>query len=118
VPVGDFFSSEDGQCYDDMNAMLWQLYFNVAMKSDLEGEEGTVRAHVTSRALQTRGECHHGNCAGSIQSNVMLCLLLCNAGSSRQHTRPAKHKLSSEAGSAVDAAASRFVSRVVMRGVT
>ena len=38
--MGDFFSSEDGQCYDDMNAMLWQLYFNVAMKSDLEAESG------------------------------------------------------------------------------
>ena len=49
MPVGDFFSSEDGQCYDDMNAMLWQLYFNVAMKPDLEGEEGTCPC--TSRYL-------------------------------------------------------------------
>ena len=25
VAVGDFWSSEDGQCYDDMNAQVWQV---------------------------------------------------------------------------------------------
>ena len=74
VPVGDLFSSEDGQCYDDMNAMLWQLYFNVAMKSDLEGEEGMCPC--TSRPVNTRSKCHY-NCAGSVQSrHNMLCLLV------------------------------------------
>lgn len=31
VPLGDFWSSEDGECWDDMNAQVWQAYFNVAM---------------------------------------------------------------------------------------
>jgi len=36
VPLGDFFSSEDGECLDDMNAAVWQMYLNVAMKETAE----------------------------------------------------------------------------------
>jgi len=31
VPLGDLFSSEDGKCYDDVNAAVWQMYFSIAM---------------------------------------------------------------------------------------
>lgn len=32
TPLSGLYGSEDGECYDDMNAAVWQLYFNVAMK--------------------------------------------------------------------------------------
>lgn len=59
--MGDFFSSEDGQCFDDMNAMLWQLYFNVAMKPDLEdGDDGGPFFSVLTSCL--RRLIVHGSC--------------------------------------------------------
>lgn len=32
VPLNALYGSEDGECYDDVNAAVWQMYFNVAMK--------------------------------------------------------------------------------------
>ena len=39
VPIGDFWSSEDGHCWDDMNAHVWQAYFSVAMQQQPSGAE-------------------------------------------------------------------------------
>ena len=32
TPIAEVFSSEDGWCWDEMNANLWQVIFSVAMQ--------------------------------------------------------------------------------------
>jgi len=40
VPLNALYSSEDGECFDDVNAAVWQMYFNVAMKEKKAKKKG------------------------------------------------------------------------------
>ena len=53
VPLNALYSSEDGECFDDVNAAVWQMYFNVAMKARRHAVQSVCRRLPRSHAVLT-----------------------------------------------------------------